>query len=154
MDSQMPCSWKFYPLTFFLSCVKDCIVDMATFTALAKISSLKNYYNAKIAGLGKTLSHEDFQLYYGACRLWHNYCVSCAYIHIVCIVKRATFVNFLSHIIYQKYLSRVWGDKRKVCALAMTYCWVSIALYPLARSSPRAAGTARGTELTVQGHDL
>ena len=36
---------------------------MATFTALAKILFLENYYNTKIAGLGEILSHENFQLY-------------------------------------------------------------------------------------------
>ena len=35
------------------SCVKDCITDMSTFTALAKFLSLENYYNTKIAWLGK-----------------------------------------------------------------------------------------------------
>ena len=37
----------------FFSCVKDCIADMATFTTLAKILSLRNYYNTKIAELGE-----------------------------------------------------------------------------------------------------
>ena len=45
-------SQKFSPgENFFPSCVKDCIADMATFTALAKILSLDNYYNTKIAEL-------------------------------------------------------------------------------------------------------
>ena len=37
----------------FFSCVNDCIADMATFTALAKILSLKSYCNTKIAGVGE-----------------------------------------------------------------------------------------------------
>ena len=63
------CSRKFSPVSppaligenfiheFFL-CVKDCIADMATFIALVKILSLKNYYNTKVAWLG-----ENFWLY-------------------------------------------------------------------------------------------
>ena len=35
----------------YFSHVKECIADMAMFTALAKILSLENYYNTKIAGL-------------------------------------------------------------------------------------------------------
>ena len=42
------------------SCVKYYIADMATFTVLATILSLKNYCNTKIVELGKILSHENF----------------------------------------------------------------------------------------------
>ena len=60
----VPHSWKFSPISppahideniYLFSCVKDCIVDMATVTALTKILSLENYYNTKIhvAGLGE-----------------------------------------------------------------------------------------------------
>ena len=55
----IPYSWKFSPgenlSVIFFSCVKDCIADMATFTALAKSLSLENYYNTKIAVLGENL---------------------------------------------------------------------------------------------------
>ena len=47
--------------TNFFSFVKDCIVDMATFTALAKlILSLENYYCTKIAGLCKNVIPQKF----------------------------------------------------------------------------------------------
>ena len=64
-------SWKSLPILppaligenficeFFPS-VKDSIVDMATFTTLAKILSLKNYYNTKIAGLGENFITQKF----------------------------------------------------------------------------------------------
>ena len=41
---------KFITL-IFLSCVNDCIEDMATMTALAK--NLSMHQNTKVAGLGK-----------------------------------------------------------------------------------------------------
>ena len=46
----------------FLSCIDDCIEDMA-FTALTKIYSIEYFCNTKAAGLGKFLSSKKFQLY-------------------------------------------------------------------------------------------
>ena len=45
-----------------LSCVKDCIENMATFTALANIFSANFFCSANVAGLGleKLLSRETF----------------------------------------------------------------------------------------------
>ena len=47
---------------FFSPILKICIMDMATFTALVKILSLKNYYNniIKICSHVENLSHENF----------------------------------------------------------------------------------------------
>ena len=42
-----------HSLSFFLSCIKDCIEDMETFTVLAKIFSMKIFCNSKMAGFGK-----------------------------------------------------------------------------------------------------
>ena len=42
------------------SCVKDFVADMAIFIALAKILSLENYYNTKIAGLGENFIPQKF----------------------------------------------------------------------------------------------
>ena len=50
----------------FLSRVNDYIEDMATFTALVKIYSIKYFCNTKVSGLGKILSSENFHLY-GIC---------------------------------------------------------------------------------------
>ena len=42
------------------SCVKDCIADMVTFTAIGEILFLKDYQNTKIAGLGKNFIPRKF----------------------------------------------------------------------------------------------
>ena len=39
---------KILSTNFFFSCIKGCIADMVTFTALTKILSLEKYYNTKI----------------------------------------------------------------------------------------------------------
>ena len=44
----------------FFSCDIDCIVDMVTINALAKMLSLENYYNTKIAGFGKNFIPRNF----------------------------------------------------------------------------------------------
>ena len=47
-------------------CVKDCIVDMVTSTALAKTLSLENYYNTNIHicnWLGENFIPQNFRLY-------------------------------------------------------------------------------------------
>ena len=48
------------------------VTGMATFTALARILSLKNYYNTKIAELGKNLIPQKFSAIYPA---WAKTCV-------------------------------------------------------------------------------
>ena len=50
---------KFSPLAKIF-CVKDCIVNMATF---AKLFSMNFFCNAKVAGLGEILSSENFHIY-------------------------------------------------------------------------------------------
>ena len=52
--------------TNFISHVKNCIANMATFTALAKV---ENYYNTKIAELGKNFIPQKFL----AIRYSHTY---------------------------------------------------------------------------------
>ena len=46
---------KNFICNFFVSCVKDCIVDMVTFAGLVGILSLESH-NTKIAGLGENFS--------------------------------------------------------------------------------------------------
>ena len=45
--------WRNFYREFFLSSVNDCIEDMATFTAWAKIYSTKYFCNTEVAGLGE-----------------------------------------------------------------------------------------------------
>ena len=59
MPISPPALTKIYH-TNFLYCVKDCIEDIATFTALAKFFSVNFFYNTKVAGLGKILSSKNF----------------------------------------------------------------------------------------------
>ena len=66
MYIDIPYGRKFLPIlppaliSEIFSCITYCRADMVTFTALVKILSLKNYYNTKIAGLGKLFK---FQVY-------------------------------------------------------------------------------------------
>ena len=53
---------NFYPANF-LSRIDDYTEDMATFTALAKIYSSEYFCNARVAGIGESLSSENFRLY-------------------------------------------------------------------------------------------
>ena len=69
--STIPYKWKFSPGENFhqfhhllpLREFYPRICFLLVFTALAKIVSLENYYDTKIAGLGKISSHENFWLY-------------------------------------------------------------------------------------------
>ena len=75
---------EFFITVFFLSCAKDCIEDMVTFTASAKIFP-PNF--SKVAGLVSILSSENFHVYDiiimqngcdRACReIHHSTCVRC-----------------------------------------------------------------------------
>ena len=50
---------KFYHIKF-LSCVKDCIEDMVTLTALAKISTSNFFCNTKVVELGEIFIQRKF----------------------------------------------------------------------------------------------
>ena len=64
----------------FFFCVKDCITDMTTFTALPKLLSLKNYYN----------THKNFQLWY-YCRVLESTLTS------LCKTSGALDMFYLKH---------------------------------------------------------
>ena len=52
--------WRYFLSANFLSRVNDCIEDMVTYTALAKIYSTKYFCNTKVAVLGEIFVQRKF----------------------------------------------------------------------------------------------